>query len=117
VELNRPPGFLLYDHRTIANSGACNKIANLDPDEIAASQFAIDSEIKQGSIPHLPVSIQHEANSPDFLRLKRPLRSELSSRIPCRPAFYWIEIRMSHRLSPLAEIGHGKNAQLGGFWP
>jgi hypothetical protein len=112
--LNRPSCFLLYDHCTVANSGACDEIANLDPDKIAASQFAIDREIKQSSIPHFPVSIQHEANSPDFLRLKRP---------SFRPAFHAGPLSTGSKLEcPIAflrwpELATEKNAQFGGCWP
>jgi len=44
-KLNRPIGLLLNHRGSVPDVGTCDHIADLDFDQIAASQFAIDWQV------------------------------------------------------------------------
>jgi hypothetical protein len=49
-ELNRPAGLLLNNRRALADLVAADDVTNLELDEIAAPQLAVDRQIEQRSI-------------------------------------------------------------------
>jgi hypothetical protein len=81
--LNRPIGLLLNYGGSVPDVGTCDHIADLDFDQIAASQFAIDCQVKQRSIPQQALSIQKEPDRPNLLLGERSLCPDSLSSIPC----------------------------------
>jgi hypothetical protein len=58
----------LHHGRTGSYFRADDQGADFDRYEIAATQLAIDGEIKQGAITHPPFSIKEEADRPYLAR-------------------------------------------------
>jgi hypothetical protein len=83
-ELNRSPGLLLNDNRPRPDLGARDQITDLNFDQIAASQLAIDSEVKQRSIPKPSLAFEEKADGPNLLLCQRALDANGFARIPCR---------------------------------
>jgi hypothetical protein len=52
LELNRPACLLLNDGGPVSNSAAGANIVDLQPQKIAASEFAIDSKIEKRQVAH-----------------------------------------------------------------
>lgn len=50
LKLNRPPGLLLNHDGSRPNLPITNDVADSDLHQVAAAQFAIDGEVKEGSI-------------------------------------------------------------------
>jgi hypothetical protein len=73
---------LLHDHRSGSNFWPENQGADLDPDEIAAAQLAVDCKIEEGSIAQSLLSIKKESDRPYLSRLQRAFRSDLLARAP-----------------------------------
>ena len=60
--MNRPSRLLLYDHCPMANLPAAHQIADLDPDHIATTKFAIDSKIEQRAVTKAPVVLEKKSD-------------------------------------------------------
>jgi hypothetical protein len=73
LELHWPPGLALDDDRTIANSSAEADIVDLDDNEIAGTQFAIDRQIEQGKVPRCGRHFKSDPDGPDLFWLQRTL--------------------------------------------
>jgi hypothetical protein len=80
--LNRPIGLLLNHCGSVPDLVTCDHIADLDLNQIAASQFAIDCQVKQRSIPQSSLSIQKEPDGPNLFLGERSLGPNGLSRIP-----------------------------------
>ncbi|WP_177185203.1 hypothetical protein [Sphingobium sp. YR768] len=82
LKLNRPPGFLLNDRRPGADFPITHNVADPDFHQIAASQFAIEGQVKEGSIANSSVLIQKETDRPNLPGFERPFRSNSTSGVP-----------------------------------
>ena len=49
------------------NIGTCNHITDLDLNEIAAAQLAIDGKVEKRSVPQSSLAIEVKADRPDLL--------------------------------------------------
>src|SRR5690606_35512823 len=85
LELNRSTGLLLDDHRPRANVMTGHQCADLELDQIATAQLAIDGEVKQRSVAHSALPIQEEPDCPNLPDLERPLGANLATGVPRRP--------------------------------
>lgn len=67
LKLHGSPDLLLDDDRACSDSGARHQIADLDFDQIATAQLAIDREVKQRSVAKSPLVLEEEPNCPYLL--------------------------------------------------
>src|ERR1700704_2567685 len=68
---SRPAGLFL-DHRPpIAHPAAGAHVIDLQRDEIAAAQLAVDREVEQGEIALATLKLKPDPDRPDLLRLER----------------------------------------------
>src|ERR1700678_3093234 len=72
LELNGATGFLLNYDSLRANPAAADKVADLDLDDVAPAQLAVDREIAQPALP-----IKPKPDGPDLLGLQRSFGSVL----------------------------------------
>jgi len=82
LELHRPTGLLLDHGRSFPNPPAGTHVVNFQPDEIAASQLAVDRQIEHGKIAPAFLYLEAHSNSPDILRLQRALLADEASLVP-----------------------------------
>jgi hypothetical protein len=73
-EANRLSRFLLSDRCSINGTSMWGNIFDLESDDIAAAQLAVDGQIEHRQIAHLPCTLKPSAYQPDVLRLE-PSRS------------------------------------------
>lgn len=81
-KLHRSPGLPLNDHRAVADFSSGHEIADLQLNQIAASQLAIDRQVEQGAVSEPLLAIKEESDRPDLLLGKRPLGADGSASIP-----------------------------------
>jgi hypothetical protein len=79
-ERNWLPGLLLDNGRAVLDSSVCNQLADLQLDQIAASEFAIDRQIEHGQIANSSLVLEMMADGQQMPGLegglgpiKRPL--------------------------------------------
>ena len=82
LQLNWATGLSLSDRFSPSNFRAGNQIANLELDEIAASELPVDRQIEQGAISSTLLSIHEEAHGPNLFLIEGPLRPDLRSDVP-----------------------------------
>lgn len=58
LKLDRSLGLLLHDNRSGSNPIALDHIVNLEPDQIARAQLAIDGEVEQREFPGSMAQLQ-----------------------------------------------------------
>jgi hypothetical protein len=85
LELHRSAGLLLDHHRPGANVVTGDQRTDLEFDQIAAAQLAVDGRIKQRSVANATRAIQEEPDGPNLPDLERSLRANLPTGIPRRP--------------------------------
>ena len=68
-----------------ANLAAADKIADLDLDDVAPAQLAVDREIEHRVIAKPALPIKPKPDGPDLLKLQCPFGSEPSARVPRSP--------------------------------
>lgn len=68
-ELHRFAHLALNDDRPVPDLTADYQVADLYRDDVAATQFAVDRQIKQGAIAHTAVLIEKKADGPHLSRL------------------------------------------------
>jgi hypothetical protein len=87
-ELDRSPGLLLDDNRPGPHIGSCQKIADLDLHEVAASQLAVDRQVEQRPVSEARFPIQEKADSPNLFLRQWSFGADRLARIPRRPALH-----------------------------
>src|SRR6516165_9501555 len=70
-ELDWSPCLFLNHGATVPHSAAGGHIVNLQADEIAASELAVDRKIEQGEISFPALQLKSNPNGPDIFRLER----------------------------------------------
>jgi hypothetical protein len=71
--LNGSTRFLLNNDRASFYATATRDVAYPHLDDIAPSQLAIDSKIKQGAIPQMTFTIKEKPDCPNLLRFQSAL--------------------------------------------
>lgn len=71
-------------------SSSATRSAVGSPNERVPAKFTVDGEIEECSIPQPMVAVEHEADFPYLLGLKRSLGTELPSCVPGRSLLNWI---------------------------
>ena len=84
LELHRPLRLLLDHDGAGTDAAAQHDVADLDLDDVAASQLAVDREVEHGAVAHALLAVEPEPDGPDLLRLEGPLGSKLPSGVPRR---------------------------------
>ena len=67
LEPNRVTGLLLPDRRPIEGVSAGGNIFDLEGDNIATAQFAIDSKVEHGQVSRLSFDLELRPDGPDML--------------------------------------------------
>jgi hypothetical protein len=75
----------LNDGRSIADVSAANDVSDLQFDQVATAQFAVDRHVEQRPVTHSPVLIKIEADRPDIARLQWAFRADVLACIPGTP--------------------------------
>jgi hypothetical protein len=70
---------LLNDHGTRSNFCSCHEGSDFDPNEIAASKFAVDCEVKQRAISQAPFPVEEETDCPYLALFQWLLDTDLSA--------------------------------------
>jgi hypothetical protein len=79
LELNRLARLLLDNGSAVSDPAAGTNIVHLQPHEIAASEFAIDSEVEQGEIAGAVLQPKPDPDRPHLLGLQRSLLTDEAS--------------------------------------
>jgi hypothetical protein len=81
-KLNRLFIFLLNDRRAVPDRGVHDQLANLEPDQIASPQLAVDRKVEHGQVPHPLIALKVEADGPDLLRFEGPPGADEATLVP-----------------------------------
>jgi hypothetical protein len=81
-ELNRPTSFLLPDDCSVQGVPVGRQVIDLDGDNIAAPQLAVDCEVEQSKVPGAALELQFGSNGPYVARPKRRFRSYQLTFVP-----------------------------------
>ena len=101
--------FRLRHGGTRPDLATAHDVADIETDDIASTQLAIDRDIEKRAVTEPAMVIEIEADAPDLLRLQRPLRSNFAARVPGLPvAGSGIKFRSAHRSSPMAKSAKAK---------
>jgi len=84
-KLDRPPCFPLYHGASVPHPAAGPYVIDLQADEIAASELAIDCKVEQGEISFPALQLKPKPNGPHIFRLERALLADQSVLIPGSP--------------------------------
>ncbi len=71
LELNGPTGHFLDNNGSGSNSFAVPDIGEFDRNQIAATQLAVDGEIKECQVAFPPIKLEPNAHGPDILAFQR----------------------------------------------
>jgi hypothetical protein len=90
-ELNRSAGLLLHYYGSCPYIRSCNDIADLDLDQIATAQLAVDRQIEKCTISQASFAIEEETDCPDLLLRKRSLCANGLASVPSHATLHgWI---------------------------
>jgi hypothetical protein len=70
LELDRPTCVALHDGCSVRDAALVADVERSKPNEIAATQFAVDSEIEQREVPEISGELQPDSNPPDLTELQ-----------------------------------------------
>ena len=88
-ELNRSARLLLDYRRSIANLPARAHVVDLEPNEVAAPQFAVNGQIEHREIAFAVLELEPHPDRPYVLRLQRALLTDQASLVPRLAALRW----------------------------
>lgn len=71
LELHGPAGLLLDDNAARLYVSAGRHIANLQPDEVAAPELAVDCEVEEDERPHFAFNLEPYPARPDLVHFQR----------------------------------------------
>jgi hypothetical protein len=72
-ELDRPPRLLLNNGGAVSDTAAGANTVDLQPHEIAASELAVDGEVKHCEVAGSMLQLKPDPYGPHVLRLQRSL--------------------------------------------
>ena len=81
-ELDRPSGLPLDHGGAIAHPATGAHVVDLQRDEIAAAQLAVDREVEQGEVALSPLKLKPDPDRPDLLRLERAFLANQATLVP-----------------------------------
>src|SRR6516164_8652544 len=81
-ELDRSPCLFLDHGATVSHSAAGAYVVDLQTDEIATSELAVDRKVKQGKISFPDLQLKPNPNGPDIFRLERALLADQAALVP-----------------------------------
>ena len=84
LKLDRTLGLLLHDNRAGGDPTALDHIVNMEPDQVAPAQLAVDGEVEQREFPGSMIQLQPNPDGPDLLQLQRRLLAEQLAFVPRR---------------------------------
>jgi hypothetical protein len=84
-ELDRSPCLFLDHGATVSHSAAGAYVVDLQTDEIATSELAVDRKVKQGKISFPALQLKPNPNGPDIFRLERALLADQAALVPGSP--------------------------------
>ena len=73
---------LLHHESPRPHVSTAYKLADLDLDDVASSQLAVDGEVEQSPVADPLFTVEQEANGPDLLRLQRSLGANQFTCVP-----------------------------------
>ena len=84
-ELDRSPCLFLDHGATVSHPAAGAYVVDLQVDEIATSELAVDREVEQGKISLPALQLKPNPNGPDIFRFKRALLADQAALVPRSP--------------------------------
>jgi hypothetical protein len=84
-ELDRSPCLFLDHGATVSHPAASAYVVDLQADEIATSELAVDREVEQGKISFPTLQLKPNPNGPDIFRLERALLADQAALVPGSP--------------------------------
>jgi hypothetical protein len=84
-ELDRSPCLFLDHGATVSHPAAGAYVVDLQADEIATSELAVDREVEQGKISFPAPQLKPNPNGPDIFRLERALLADQAALVPGSP--------------------------------
>ena len=84
-ELDRALGLVLQDDSSRLDLIPMAYVADLQSDEIAATQLAVDAQVEQRELAHPVLHLEADAERPDFLELERGLLPHDLALVPRLP--------------------------------
>jgi len=84
-KLHGPLRFSLHDHRTGQNPVAVSDVPNMQIDQVATPQFAVDREVEHGKVSNLMIVLKLNSDCPNVLRLQRWLLANQLAFVPGFP--------------------------------
>src|ERR1700737_2198677 len=84
-ELDRSPCLFLDHGATVSHPAAGAYVVDLQADEIATSELAVDREVEQGKISFPALQLKPNPNGPDIFRLERALLADQAALVPGSP--------------------------------
>jgi hypothetical protein len=84
-ELDWSPCLFLNHSATVPHPAAGAYVVDLQADEIAASELAVDRKVEQGEISFPALQLKPNPNGPDIFRLERALLADQAALVPGSP--------------------------------
>jgi hypothetical protein len=84
-KLDRSPCLFLDHGATVSHPAADAYVVDLQADEIATSELAVDREIEQGKISFPTLQLKPNPNGPGIFRLERALLADQAAVVPGSP--------------------------------
>nr|WP_292667774.1 hypothetical protein [Mesorhizobium sp.] len=81
-------GLLLHHYGSCPYVCTCNDIANLDFDQIAPAQLAVDCQVEKRTIAQASFPVEEEADCPDLFLGKWSLCTNGFASVPCRATLH-----------------------------
>jgi hypothetical protein len=105
LELHRAVGFLLHDDRSGSHPIALRHIANLQPEEITASQLAVDGQVEKRKVPNSIGQLKADPDPPNLFQLEWELLADQFVLVPGGMAIFIVECLIHGRLLTKFEEG------------
>jgi hypothetical protein len=81
-EQDRPARLLLDRGATFANPAAGADIIDLQSDDVAAPELAVDRKVEQREVAFAALQLKPDPNCPDIFRLERALLADQAALVP-----------------------------------
>jgi len=93
-ELHRTLGFSLHDHRTGQYLVAMRHVPNMQIQQIAATQLAVDRQVEQGQVASLVLILEVDSDGPDVLGFEWWLLADQLAFVPGFPSLIGFHVRL-----------------------
>ncbi len=82
LELDRLLSFLLDDGCAVTSGGVHDHLADLQPDQIAAAELAVDGQVEHGQVAEPLLALEMETDGPYLLGLEGRLGPDGAPLVP-----------------------------------